>query len=179
MSNRGLCFDRHLRDALRASCDVVRDVLERAAAWVTPGATTDDVDRLVHEAIVSRGAYPSPLGYRGFPRSCFTSVNEVVCHGIPDDRPIEDGDIVNVDVSCYLGGYHGDASRMFLAGDVDDAVWPCERGRTHCVGGVTLALCLRRRSIAALIVVVVTMIRPPRHRGSLSSVLVGRLCAAG
>ena len=105
--------------ALRASCGIVRDVLAAAGEWVSVGVTTDEIDARVHEAIVARGAYPSPLNYRGFPRSCCTSVNEVVCHGIPDDRPLEDGDILNVDVSCYLGGFHGDASRMFLVGDVD------------------------------------------------------------
>ena len=90
--------------ALRASCAIVRDVLSECANWVAPGVTTDEIDRHVHEAIVARGAYPSPLNYRGFPRSCCTSVNEVVCHGIPDDRPLEDGDILNVDVSCSDDG---------------------------------------------------------------------------
>ena len=65
--------------------------------------------------------YPSPLNYRGFPKSSCTSINEVVCHGIPDDRPLEDGDIINVDVSCFLDGYHGDASRMYAVGNVDEA----------------------------------------------------------
>ena len=106
--------------SLRASCAIVRDVLLECAEWVKPGVTTDEINRRVHEKITSRSAYPSPLNYRGFPQSCCTSVNEIVCHGIPDDRELEDGDILNVDVSCYFQGFHGDASRMFLVGDVDD-----------------------------------------------------------
>lgn len=68
-----------------------------------------------------RGAYPSPLNYHGFPKSCCTSVNEVICHGIPDDRKLQDGDIINLDITVYLDGYHGDCSEMFVAGQVDDA----------------------------------------------------------
>ena len=68
-----------------------------------------------------RGAYPSPLNYHGFPKSCCTSVNEVICHGIPDDRKLEDGDIINLDITVYLDGYHGDCSEMFVAGELDEA----------------------------------------------------------
>ena len=67
-----------------------------------------------------RGAYPSPLNYHGFPKSCCTSVNEVICHGIPDDRKLENGDIINLDITVYLDGYHGDCSEMFVAGEVDE-----------------------------------------------------------
>jgi len=81
-----------------------------------PGATTDEIDRIVHEAVVSRGAYPSPLNYHSFPKSCCTSVNEVICHGIPDNRPLQEGDIINLDITCYLNGYHGDCSEMFVVG---------------------------------------------------------------
>jgi len=79
------------------------------------------LDAAIHEYVVTHSAYPSPLGYSGFPKSCCTSVNNVVVHGIPDDRPLEDGDIVNVDITVYLDGYHGDTSRTFLVGDVDEA----------------------------------------------------------
>jgi methionyl aminopeptidase len=85
-----------------------------------PGATTDEIDRVVHEFLCDHGAYPSTLGYRGYPKSCCTSLNEVICHGIPDSTVIEDGDIVNVDVTAYLGGVHGDTNATFLAGDVDE-----------------------------------------------------------
>ena len=83
-----------------------------------PGVTTDEVDRVVHEFLVDHGAYPSTLGYRGFPKSCCTSLNEVICHGIPDSTVIEDGDIVNIDVTAFLDGVHGDTNATFLAGDV-------------------------------------------------------------
>ena len=79
----------------------------------------DEIDRIVHEASIERGAYPSPLNYHNFPKSCCTSVNEVICHGIPDNRPLEVGDIVNIDITCYLNGYHGDCSEMFVVGGED------------------------------------------------------------
>uniref|UniRef100_A0A1D1Z0N1 Methionine aminopeptidase n=1 Tax=Anthurium amnicola TaxID=1678845 RepID=A0A1D1Z0N1_9ARAE len=85
-----------------------------------PGITTDEIDRAVHQMIIDNGAYPSPLGYGGFPKSVCTSVNECICHGIPDSRPLEDGDIINIDVTVYLNGYHGDTSATFFCGSVDD-----------------------------------------------------------
>ncbi|OLP86894.1 Methionine aminopeptidase 1D, chloroplastic/mitochondrial [Symbiodinium microadriaticum] len=96
---------------------------EVARDAVRPGATTDEIDREVHDFIVSRGAYPSPLGYLGFPKSVSTSVNDVIAHGIPDDRPLEDGDILNVDVTVYVDGHHGDTSSMFVAGTTDESGW--------------------------------------------------------
>ncbi|KAM4697469.1 methionine aminopeptidase 1D, mitochondrial isoform 3-T3 [Rhinophrynus dorsalis] len=83
------------------------------------GMTTEAVDALVHENIIIHNAYPSPLGYGGFPKSVCTSVNNVVCHGIPDSRPLQDGDIINIDVTVYFQGYHGDTSETFLVGNVD------------------------------------------------------------
>ncbi|OLE26021.1 MAG: type I methionyl aminopeptidase [Actinobacteria bacterium 13_1_20CM_3_71_11] len=85
-----------------------------------PGVTTDEVDRVVHEFLVDHGAYPSTLGYKGFPKSCCTSLNEVICHGIPDSTVIEDGDIVNVDVTAYLDGVHGDTDATFCVGNVSE-----------------------------------------------------------
>ncbi|KAL0912384.1 hypothetical protein M5K25_018351 [Dendrobium thyrsiflorum] len=85
-----------------------------------PGLTTDEIDKAVHQMIINNGAYPSPLGYGGFPKSVCTSVNECICHGIPDSRKLEDGDIINIDVTVYLNGYHGDTSATFLCGDVDE-----------------------------------------------------------
>jgi len=106
---------------LRRAAQLAREVLEYAGTLVKVGATTDALDAAVHEYVVSHSAYPSPLGYSGFPKSCCTSVNNVVVHGIPDARPLEDGDIVNIDITVYLDGYHGDTSRTFLVGDVDEA----------------------------------------------------------
>lgn len=86
-----------------------------------PGITTDEIDRLVFEKIVSVGAYPSPLGYMNFPKSVCTSVNNIVCHGIPDDTPLRSGDIINVDVTVYRNGFHGDCSATFPVGQVADS----------------------------------------------------------
>uniref|UniRef100_A0A803KSD7 Methionine aminopeptidase n=1 Tax=Chenopodium quinoa TaxID=63459 RepID=A0A803KSD7_CHEQI len=85
-----------------------------------PGVKTDEIDEAVHQMIIDNGGYPSPLGYGGFPKSVCTSVNECICHGIPDSRPLEDGDIINIDVTAYLNGYHGDTSATFFCGEVDD-----------------------------------------------------------
>jgi methionyl aminopeptidase len=87
---------------------------------VRAGITTDEIDNIVHEETLKRGAYPSPLNYHGFPKSCCTSVNEVICHGIPDDRKLEEGDIINLDITCYLDGFHGDCSEMFFVGSEPD-----------------------------------------------------------
>jgi methionyl aminopeptidase len=100
---------------------ISREVLDEAAKVVAPGVTTDEIDRVVHEETIKRGAYPSPLNYHGFPRSVCTSINEVVCHGIPESRTLKEGDVLNIDVSCYVGGFHGDNSEMFCVGEVDDA----------------------------------------------------------
>ncbi|CAN0189400.1 unnamed protein product, partial [Ectocarpus sp. 4 AP-2014] len=107
--------------AMRAAGKVAREVLDLAGQAVKVGATTDDIDRVCHEAAVERGAYPSPLNYQGFPKSCCTSINEIICHGIPDNTVLEDGMIVNVDVTVFYKGYHGDCSEMFLVGEVDQA----------------------------------------------------------
>lgn len=89
---------------------------------LSKGITTDEIDEAVHQMIIDNGAYPSPLGYGGFPKSVCTSVNECICHGIPDSRSLEDGDIINIDVTVYLNGYHGDTSTTFFCGDVNDEV---------------------------------------------------------
>lgn len=106
-------------EKMRASGRLAAQVLQYAGTLVKPGITTDEIDRAVHQMIIDNGAYPSPLGYGGFPKSVCTSVNECICHGIPDSRALEDGDIVNIDVTVYLNGYHGDTSATFTVGDVD------------------------------------------------------------
>ncbi|CAM9153349.1 unnamed protein product [Laminaria digitata] len=108
-------------EGMRAAGRVAREVLDLAGQAVKIGATTDDVDRVCHDAAVERGAYPSPLNYHGFPKSCCTSINEIICHGIPDDTVLEEGMIVNVDVTVFYKGYHGDCSEMFTVGEVDQA----------------------------------------------------------
>jgi methionyl aminopeptidase len=104
---------------MRAAGKIARDVLAETGAAVAVGVTTDELDRVAHEAHVSRGVYPSPLRYRGFPKSVCTSVNEVICHGIPDDRALVDGDIVNLDITVYVDGVHGDTNATFCVGRVD------------------------------------------------------------
>ncbi|KAI8086116.1 methionine aminopeptidase 1 [Halteromyces radiatus] len=107
-------------EGMRAVCKIAREVLDIGAAAIRPGITTDEIDRIIHEATIERGAYPSPLNYYKFPKSVCTSVNEVICHGIPDQRPLKDGDIVNLDVTCYYGGFHGDLNETYLVGNVDE-----------------------------------------------------------
>ncbi|KAK1438990.1 hypothetical protein QVD17_04804 [Tagetes erecta] len=107
-------------ECMRASGKLAAQVLQYAGTLVKPGITTDAIDQEVHQMIIDNGAYPSPLGYGGFPKSVCTSVNECICHGIPDSRELEDGDIINIDVTVYLNGYHGDTSATFFCGDVDD-----------------------------------------------------------
>ncbi len=109
-------------EAMRVASRIAAQALEEGGKAVKPGNTTDDIDKVVHEFLLDHGAYPSTLGYRGFPKSCCTSLNEVICHGIPDSTVIEDGDICNIDVTAYIGGVHGDTNATFLAGDVDEEV---------------------------------------------------------
>jgi methionyl aminopeptidase len=105
---------------MRASGQLAARVLEYAGTLVKPGITTDEIDKAVHKMIIDAGAYPSPLGYGQFPKSVCTSVNECICHGIPDSRALEDGDIVNIDVTVYLNGYHGDTSKTFFCGNTPE-----------------------------------------------------------
>jgi methionyl aminopeptidase len=98
-----------------------------------PGVTCDEIDRVVHETITDGGGYPSPLNYHCFPKSVCTSVNEVICHGIPDARELVEGDIVNVDVTAYLGGYHGDLNETFLVGKVAPDVKKLVRTAYECL----------------------------------------------
>ena len=108
-------------ERMRRACTAAADVLREVGAAVQPGVTTDALDAIAHAGYLARGGYPSTLGYRGFRKSMCTSVNEVVVHGIPDDRPLEAGDIVNCDVTIYLEGMHGDCSATFAVGEIDEA----------------------------------------------------------
>jgi methionyl aminopeptidase len=109
-------------EKMRVAGRIAAQALQLGGKHIAPGVTTDEIDRVVHEFIVDHHAYPSTLGYRAFPKSCCTSLNEVICHGIPDSTVIEDGDIVNIDVTAFIGGVHGDCNATFLAGDVSEEV---------------------------------------------------------
>jgi methionyl aminopeptidase len=105
-------------DRMRVAGKLAAQALAEVGRHVRPGVTTDELDRVGHEFMVEHGAYPSTLGYRSFPKSLCTSVNEVICHGIPDSRPLQDGEICNVDITAYLDGVHGDTNATFLVGEV-------------------------------------------------------------
>jgi methionyl aminopeptidase len=105
---------------MRVAGRLAAQARDLVGSHVEPGVTTDELDRIGHEFLCDHGAYPSTLGYRGFPKSLCSSVNEVVCHGIPGNQVVEDGDIVNIDITAYLDGVHGDTNATFLAGDVDE-----------------------------------------------------------
>ena len=107
-------------EKMRIAGRIAAQAMHAAAEIISPAITTDDLDQVVHEFLIDNGAYPSTLGYRGFPKSCCTSVNEVICHGIPDARPLEDGDIVKIDVTAFIGGVHGDTCATFFCGEVDE-----------------------------------------------------------
>ncbi|WP_449385079.1 type I methionyl aminopeptidase [Cellulomonas soli] len=113
-------LDEGTIERVRVAARIAAQALQEVGRHVAPGVTTDELDRLGHEYLLDHGAYPSTLGYRGFAKSLCTSVNEVICHGIPDSTVIEDGDIVNVDITAYIAGAHGDNNATFLAGDVDE-----------------------------------------------------------
>ncbi|MEJ2867686.1 type I methionyl aminopeptidase [Actinomycetospora sp. OC33-EN08] len=112
--------DPEVIEKMRHASRIAAQSLQVGGEAVRPGNTTDEVDRVIHEFLVDHGAYPSTLGYRGFPKSCCTSLNEVICHGIPDSTVIEDGDIVNIDVTAFIDGVHGDTNATFLAGNVSE-----------------------------------------------------------
>jgi len=105
---------------MRTAGAMAADILRLAGEMVRPGITTDEIDVYVHDLTVERGAYPSPLNYHGYPKSVCTSVNEVICHGIPDSRVLLEGDIVNLDVTVYVNGVHGDCNATFAVGQIDD-----------------------------------------------------------
>ncbi|GAA1805149.1 type I methionyl aminopeptidase [Nesterenkonia flava] len=113
-------FDAETIDRIRRAARLAADAMVATGEHIRPGVTTDELDAFAHEYLIERGAYPSCLNYKGFPKSICTSVNEVVCHGIPDSTVLQDGDIVNLDITAYLDGVHGDHNVTFLVGDVDE-----------------------------------------------------------
>lgn len=104
-------------DGMRAAGKLAAETLDMITAHVVPGVTTEELDQICNRFITSRGAIPAPLGYKGYPKSICTSINHVVCHGIPEEKSLIEGDILNIDVTVILNGWHGDTSRMFYVGD--------------------------------------------------------------
>ena len=105
---------------MRVAGRIAAQAMAAVAEHIAPGVTTDELDRIGHEFLCDHGAYPSTLGYRHFPKSLCTSINEVICHGIPDSSALEDGDIINIDITAYIGGVHGDTDATYLCGQVDE-----------------------------------------------------------
>ncbi|MBL5973307.1 MAG: type I methionyl aminopeptidase [Candidatus Leucobacter sulfamidivorax] len=105
---------------IRAAGRIASRALDAVGEAIRPGITTDELDRIAHDYVIAHGAYPSTLGYRGYPKSCCTSVNEVICHGIPDDTVLRGGDIVNVDITAYKDGFHGDLNLTFRVGEISE-----------------------------------------------------------
>lgn len=107
-------------ERIRAAGKIAAGAVEAVGAAIVPGVTTDQLDAIAHDFVVSHGAYPSTLGYRGYPKSCCTSINETICHGIPDNTVILDGDIVNIDITAFFNGMHGDLNKTFIAGEASE-----------------------------------------------------------
>jgi methionyl aminopeptidase len=127
--------------AMRVACRIAAQALAEVGAAIRPGVSTDELDRIGHEFLCDHGAYPSTLGYRGFPKSLCTSINEVVCHGIPDSTVLVEGDICNVDITAYIGGVHGDTNATFFAGEPDpQSRWLVEHAEAAMMRGIRAAL---------------------------------------
>uniref|UniRef100_A0A182U821 Methionine aminopeptidase n=1 Tax=Anopheles melas TaxID=34690 RepID=A0A182U821_9DIPT len=150
---------------MRESCRLAATILNSACSFAKAGVTTDEIDGFVHEETIKANAYPSPLRYLGFPKSVCTSVNNVACHGIPDDRKLLDGDIVNIDITVFFNGYHGDCSRMVLVGNVDErgkylvectekclaeAILCCGPGQPICVIGKSIDKYAKRKRLSVM-----------------------------
>ncbi|MBF0287880.1 MAG: methionyl aminopeptidase [SAR324 cluster bacterium] len=120
-------------EGIRKSCQLTRQILDRLNDVIKPGITTEQINAWVHEYTIAHDAYPAPLNYRNFPKSVCTSLNDVICHGIPDDTVLKNGDILNVDVTCILDGFYGDANRMYLIGDVSEEAKKLSRISRECM----------------------------------------------
>lgn len=118
---------------MRETCSLASHVLKTASSIIEPGITTDYIDEIVHREVIKCGAYPSTLHYKGYPKSCCTSVNNVTCHGIPDDTVLQDGDIINIDVTVFYLGCHGDTSDTFPIGQIDETGSALISDTRHCL----------------------------------------------
>ncbi|XP_055597952.1 methionine aminopeptidase 1D, mitochondrial [Uranotaenia lowii] len=150
---------------MRESCKLAANILKKTCSMVEVGITTDDIDAFVHNEVIKANAYPSPLRYMGFPKSVCTSVNNVACHGIPDDRKLLDGDIINIDITVFYQGYHGDCSRTVNVGNVDkrgrylvdstegslnESILCCGPGQPLCVIGKSIEKYAKRKDLTVM-----------------------------
>lgn len=117
-STRGDMYTPEEIELIRESGRIAAQAIALVGEAVRPGITTDELDAIGHDFLIAHGAYPSTLGYRGYPKSLCSSLNEVICHGIPDDTVLDDGDIINIDITAYKNGFHGDSNQTFLVGEV-------------------------------------------------------------
>ena len=126
-------------EKIRHSGKIAAQAIELVGRNAKPGVTTDQLDKIAHQFLIDNGAYPSTLGYRSYPKSICSSLNEVICHGIPDDTVLEDGDILNIDITAYIDGYHGDSNQTFLVGEVKPEVAELvERTREALARGISV-----------------------------------------
>ncbi len=126
-------------EKIRHSGKIAAQAIELVGQNAKPGITTDELDKIAHNFLIENGAYPSTLGYRGYPKSICSSLNEVICHGIPDDTVLEDGDILNIDITAYIDGFHGDSNQTFLVGEVKPEVAELvERTREALARGIAV-----------------------------------------
>lgn len=126
---------------IRAAGKIAAQAIELVGSHAKPGISTDELDRIGHEFLIANGAYPSTLGYRGYPKSLCSSLNEVICHGIPDDTVLQDGDILNIDITAFKDGFHGDSNQTFMVGDVNPEVkLLVERTHEAMMRGINAAL---------------------------------------
>jgi methionyl aminopeptidase len=126
-------------EKIRHSGKIAAQAIELVGSNARPGITTDELDKIAHQFLIDNGAYPSTLGYRGYPKSICSSLNEVICHGIPDDTALEDGDILNIDITAYIDGFHGDSNQTFLVGEVKPEIaLLVERTREALARGISV-----------------------------------------
>lgn len=130
---RGIIKTPEQIDGIRKSCKTTKKVLDMVAERIKEGITTEEINTWVHNYTIELGAIPAPLNYMGYPKSVCVSINEVVCHGIPSGRALKNGDIVNVDVTCILNGYYGDASRMFIIGEASEEATKLVKMAKECL----------------------------------------------
>jgi methionyl aminopeptidase len=126
-------------EKIRAAGKIAAQAIALVGQSCRPGISTDELDEIAHDFVISQGAYPSTLGYRGYPKSICSSINEIVCHGIPDNTVLQDGDIINIDITAYLDGYHGDSNQTFLVGEVrEEVTLLVERTREALMRGIAV-----------------------------------------